>query len=82
MTRAEREHRTDLGLAIAHAACLPGQRRTLEEIASFCACRNQNIRQIEQRALRKLRKALFFRRDPVLIELVESVIHRHPEDAR
>lgn len=33
---------------------------------------------IELRGLQKLRKAIFMRRDPVLSELIDQVIHRHP----
>ncbi len=60
----------DLGLAICGATTPPGVRRTLDEIAAFCGCRRSTIWMIEKRALQKLKKAIFLRRDPVLMELM------------
>ena len=53
-----RSARINLGIAIAHATCMPGQVRTLQDIADFADCKRQNIQQIEARALRRIRPAL------------------------
>ena len=66
----------DLGLAVSHATCPPGVRRTLEEIAAFCGCKRGTIWMIENRALGKLKKTIFLRRDPVLMELVSYLIKK------
>ena len=50
--------RIDLGIAIAHATTLPGQRRTFDEIAAYCGCSRQAIQQIEIRAFNKIRSRL------------------------
>jgi len=50
----------DLGLAISGATLLPGERRSLREIAAFCGCHHNNIFAIEARALRKIRHRLLF----------------------
>lgn len=55
--------RFDLGLAIAHATCAPGVRRTQEEIAAFCECDRRTIWTIERRALQKLRKLTYTNRE-------------------
>lgn len=62
-----------LGIAVAHALTAPGQVRTCEEIAAFAGCTKQAIHVIEQKALRKLRRRLLFRNDPVLHELLGSM---------
>lgn len=48
----------DLGLAISGALLPPGQRRDLPEIAAYAGCSKQMIHIIEQKALRKMKKAL------------------------
>jgi hypothetical protein len=61
----------DLGLAILSAKTPPGVTRSLEEIAAFCNCTRGGIWMLEQAALRKLKRKLYLRRDPVLMELLE-----------
>ena len=56
-TRAKSDD-IDLGLAISHALCKPGQKRTSREIAAFCGCAHQRIEQIEWAALRKLKQRI------------------------
>jgi hypothetical protein len=50
----------DLGLAISGALLRPGERRQATDIAAFCGCSPQNIRQLETRALKKLRNLCLF----------------------
>lgn len=45
----------DLGLAVLEVLTPPGIALNLREIADVCGCTWQNIYQIEQKALRKLR---------------------------
>jgi hypothetical protein len=52
---ALREARIDLGIAIAHATCPPGQCRTREEIAAYTGLTLEAVRRIEVRALWKMR---------------------------
>lgn len=52
---ALREERIDLGIAIAHATCPPGQCRTREEIAAYTGLTLEAVRRIEVRALWKMR---------------------------
>jgi len=60
----------DLGLAISGALLPPGQRRTCVEIAAFAGCSKQNIEQLENRALKKLRSRILF--SPELRELLSD----------
>lgn len=46
----------DLGLEIIETVRRPGERMTLEEISSVCLCSCERVRQIEAKALEKLRK--------------------------
>jgi transcriptional regulator len=48
-------------------------RRTENELAAFMSMTRQGVNMIEKRAIRKLRKAIFLRRDPVLCELIEQI---------
>ena len=48
----------DLGLALLSTVCNPGVELTLEDIAAWCNCSRERIRQIEEIALRKMRKKL------------------------
>jgi hypothetical protein len=50
------ERRIDLGIAIAHATCPPGYRRTCEEIAAYANVSEETIRLIEEQALYKVRR--------------------------
>ena len=47
----------DLGLAILASTSEPPH--TAQTIAAYCGCSRQRIQQIEQKALRKLRAALY-----------------------
>lgn len=67
----------DLGLAIlcTKEYSLPiGVGRTVDEIAAFCGCSRQRIDQIYQRALRRLRNKVRFNRDPVLKEIIATLL--------
>jgi DNA-directed RNA polymerase sigma subunit (sigma70/sigma32) len=58
----------DLGLAILASTSEPPH--TCKTIAAYCGCSRQRIQQIEQKALRKFRAALY--RDRTLREAFES----------
>ena len=58
----------DLGLAILASTSEPPH--TCQTIAAYCGCSRQAIQQIEQKALRKLRAALY--RDRILRESFEN----------
>lgn len=58
LTTNERRHRFLLGLAVSALTLRPGICRTQAELARFCDVHPEYIRQIEQRALRKLRRRL------------------------
>src|SRR5262245_63878018 len=58
----------DLGLAILALTSEPPH--TAHTIAAYCGCSRQRIQQIEQKALRKLRAALY--RDRILSEAFEN----------
>lgn len=64
----------DLGIAISGALLPPGKTRTITEIAAFAGCSKQNIEQLENRALRKLRMRVLF--DPELKAALEDMLHR------
>ncbi len=66
----------DLGLAILSATTPPSVRRSLDEIAAYCGCSDSMIWLIEKSAIHKLKKAIFMRRDPMLLELVFQVLGR------
>lgn len=61
----------DLGLAVSALSLSYGQTRSHGDLAAFCGCGRSNIQHIENNALRKLRRAIFMRKDQVLIELME-----------
>lgn len=71
----------NLGLAISGAKLEQapeltlhyGKNRTEAEIAAFMGISTGGVWMIEQRALRKLKKAIFMRKDPLLAELIEQV---------
>lgn len=75
LTGAARTRRVDLGLAISGALLLPGERLTQEDIAAFCGCSRGAIYMIEQAALHKLRKRLACHRDPLLREMIASLLN-------
>ena len=58
--RREKTANIDLGLAILSVLANPGEPLTLDDIAAWCGCSRQAIENIERRALKKLRNALFF----------------------
>jgi len=58
----------DLGLAILASTSEPPH--TCKTIAAYCGCSRQRIQQIEQKALRKFREALY--RDKILREAFEN----------
>ena len=72
----QKSERVDLGIAILQAVAVPGVCYTQEEIAAFAGCARGNIYRIEQVALRKLRNRLFFLKDPVLEDLIETIVGR------
>ena len=55
---SSKSDRVDLGIAIAHATCEPGQRRTCEEIAAYAGVSTPAIYAIEQRALGKMHRRM------------------------
>jgi hypothetical protein len=64
----ERDTLFDLGLAISGATLQPGEMRTQQEIAWFVEaagahCTRQRIQQVEEKALRKVRAALYRDKD-------------------
>ena len=58
LTKDERAHRIDLGLAIARLHARPGVPMSLQLLAEFCGCTDGTILMYEQNALKKLRKRL------------------------
>ena len=71
----------DLGLAVSALSLQAGQRRTHRELAAFCGCTTSNIQQIEEKARRKLKKALYLRNDPYLKEILEEGVF-HDRDRK
>jgi DNA-directed RNA polymerase specialized sigma24 family protein len=77
---------SDIGLAISGArlerapelTLRYGVGRTEAELAAFMGVSRSGVGMIEHRALRKLRRAILMRKDPLLTELVEQVIGRKP----
>jgi hypothetical protein len=65
-----------LGLTLLSMHALPGVRYSFDEIAAWCGCTNSAIQQIEERALRKVRNFLQFRRPDILEELRGSLFER------
>lgn len=65
-----------LGIAIAHVTCMPGQRRTTVEIAAYADCSPSYIQKIEQKAMRKLRKRLAMKSDPVCAEICNVLFRK------
>lgn len=64
----------DLGLAVLKNKTRFGQRRSMREIAAYLGCTYGNVYWIEVAVLKKLRTALLFRKDPVLTELVQTLL--------
>ena len=62
--------RIDLGLALLSFYAEPGEQYGYDEIAEWCDCTPEFIRQIEQRALKKLRVALRWRDPGLCAELL------------
>lgn len=74
MAKQQSTERISLGIAIGHATLRPGERRTHREIAAYCNCSWAAIWLIEQKAIHKLKKRLAYHRDPLIRELVQSLI--------
>jgi Sigma-70, region 4 len=53
-----RKESIDLGLALLSVLRLPNESLTYDDIAAWCGCCKEQIRQIEFRALRKLRRRI------------------------
>lgn len=70
----------DLGLAVLCTRELTPRRmrRSNSQIAAACGCTHQNVQKMVDGALRKLRVRVLFHKDPLLTELVESIIGRAP----
>ena len=66
-----RGHHIALGLAISAATMKPGARRSAEELAAYCQCSTQRIRQIEKGAILKLRFRLA--KSPDVLEALEAL---------
>ncbi len=71
----------DLGLAISALTLRYGECRTQDEIAVFCGCARQ-ICNIENRAMRKLHRSFFWRKEPELMELFEQVSQTDKNEPR
>lgn len=76
-----RSSRVDLGLALLSLVAKPGVPLTFDDMAAWCGCSRQAINFIYQRALRKLRNALFFR-DHELTEELRCALTRERRPAR
>lgn len=61
----------DLGLAVSALSLEYGQTRTYEELAAYCGCSKSAIQNIEYKALRKVRRAIYCHQHPVFRELME-----------
>lgn len=66
--------RINLGLSLLHLCAEPGVPLTRDDIAAWCGCSDGAILWIEQRAIRKLRRALYLRADRQLRELIDSLL--------
>jgi DNA-directed RNA polymerase sigma subunit (sigma70/sigma32) len=69
----------DLGLAVLSSRewkIIPGMHESSDVIAAACGCSRSRIFQIEERALRKLRVRLRYLKDPVLRDVIASLISR------
>lgn len=71
-----KQARVDLGLALLSCHAVPGIEYTLEEIAAWAGCTHQRIRQIEQRAMKNLRRALAIHGDSDVRESVRELLGR------
>jgi hypothetical protein len=68
--------RIDIGLAILSTMPLPRGGRSCAEIAAYCGCSREAIRQIKERALRRLRVRCIFLKDERLREAGEEILGR------
>ncbi len=66
-------NRIELGLAVMGAVALPGQRYSCDEIAAFCECDEETIRNIEKKALAKMGKLL--KRESVGVENLATSVN-------
>jgi hypothetical protein len=75
----DKTRRIDLGLALLHRRAIPGVSYGPDEIAWWCGCTDQAIRNIEQRALKKIRNFLQFQRPEIRAGLATHFFdHRTP----
>jgi hypothetical protein len=58
-SKLERDVMFEVGMCCLASISEPSERHTCDEIADFTGCSRQRIQQIEGRALRKLRAALY-----------------------
>jgi hypothetical protein len=68
--------RIDIGLAILGTKPMPRSGRSRSEIAAFCGCSRERIRQIEESALRRLRNRCIFLKDQRLRQAGEEILGR------
>jgi DNA-directed RNA polymerase sigma subunit (sigma70/sigma32) len=54
----KKQDRIDLGLALLKSSAHPGDTFSYDEIAAYCGCSANAVRDIEQKALAKLRRGL------------------------
>lgn len=71
-----KQARIDIGLAILGTKPLPRSGRSRTEIAAYCGCSRERIRQIEERALRRLRNRCIFLKDERLRQAGEELLGR------
>jgi hypothetical protein len=72
----ERPSHFDAGLEALHSKAYPGERLTLEEIASACGVTRERIRQVESAALRKLRMRIAEDAGQDMLAILDRVFHR------
>lgn len=70
--------RIDLGLQLLQMAARPGVPLTRYDIAAWCDVTPNAILQIELSAIRKLKRAVFLRKDPILTEILTHLTKGKP----
>lgn len=79
--RVERETRVSLGIALLHARAIPGVCYNQDEIAEWAGCTYQAICQIEDKAIRKLRRRIKYL-DKSLADLFEELFESRRRPAQ
>lgn len=74
---ADKRKRVDLGLDLLARRAMPGAAYSHTEIAAWCGCSAERIRQIERRALRKVRARFKDARE--FLEFFNELNSRQPE---